>query len=49
MSNRVTDLRSIGGTLRRHSRAMVTAALMGLALGVAYVLLLPPPLFQLAR
>lgn len=44
MSNRVTDLRSIGGTLRRHSRAMVTAALMGLVLGVAYVLLLPPPL-----
>ena len=44
MSNRVTDLRSIGGMLRRRRRAMVTAALLGLALGVAYVLLLPPPL-----
>jgi hypothetical protein len=44
VSNRVTDLRSVGATLRRRSRILAAAALVGLALGIAYVLVLPPPL-----
>lgn len=48
MTKRATDLRSIGATLRRRSRVLITAALVGLALGIAYVLLLPPPLTSTA-
>jgi capsular polysaccharide biosynthesis protein len=43
MINQVTDTRSIVATLRRRGRLLVAAALVGFALGIGYVLALPPP------
>ena len=43
MINQVTDMRSIVATLRRRGRLLVAAALVGFALGIGYVLALPPP------
>jgi hypothetical protein len=39
-----TDLRTTAGTLRRGSRLLAAAALVGFAAGVAYALVQPPPL-----
>jgi capsular polysaccharide biosynthesis protein len=44
MSAQVTDLRSHRATLRRRVPLLVVAAVMGLAAGVAYVMVEPPPL-----
>ena len=44
MRDQTTDLRSTFGTLRRGSRLLAAAALVGLAAGAAYALMLPPPL-----
>ena len=44
MSDPVTDLRWTAATLRRRSRALVAAALVGLVGGIVYVLISPPPL-----
>lgn len=44
MSNELTDFRSVAATLRRGSRVLVAAALVGLAAGVTYVMVSPPPL-----
>ena len=43
MINQVTDTQSIVATLRRRGRLLVAAALVGFALGIGYVLALPPP------
>jgi hypothetical protein len=43
MSYQVTDLRSTSATLRRRGRLLAAAALVGLAAGVAYVIVEPPP------
>ncbi len=44
MSDQVTDLRSTVAALRRRSRVLAATAVVGLAAGVAYVLVQPPPL-----
>ena len=44
MSDQVTDLRSTVGTLRRRTRLLAAAALLGLLAGVGYVIVEPPPL-----
>jgi len=44
LSDHVTDLRWTVAALRRRRRVLVTAALVGLAGGIAYVLFSPPPL-----
>jgi hypothetical protein len=44
MSDQVTDLRWTMATLRRRSRVLAAAALLGLAAGVTYVMATPPPL-----
>ena len=44
MSNELTDFRSGAATLRRRSRVLVAAALVGLAAGITYVMVTPPPL-----
>ena len=43
MINQVTDMQSIASTLRRRSRLLAAAALLGFILGFGYVLALPPP------
>ncbi len=48
MSNRVIDLRSTAAVLRRRSRVLAAAALVGLVVGIGYVLILPPPLTSTA-
>ena len=44
MRDQTTDFRSTVGTLRRGSRLLAAAALVGLAAGAAFVLVQPPPL-----
>ena len=44
MINQVTDMQSIASTLRRRSRLLAAAALVGFMLGIGYVLALPPPM-----
>jgi hypothetical protein len=44
VSDQGTDLRWATATLRRRSRILVAAALVGLAAGVGYVMVGPPPL-----
>ena len=44
MRDQATDLGSTVGTLRRRSRILAAAAIVGLAVGIAYVLILQPPL-----
>lgn len=44
MSASFTDIRSLQSTLRRRAKTLVAAAMIGLAAGVAYVLVQPPPL-----
>jgi capsular polysaccharide biosynthesis protein len=44
LSDHVTDLRWTAATLRRRSRVLIAAALLGLVGGVAYVMMSPPPL-----
>jgi hypothetical protein len=44
LRDHTTDLRSTFGTLRRGSRLLAAAALVGLAAGAAYALVQPPPL-----
>jgi hypothetical protein len=44
VSDQGTDLRWAMATLRRRSHILVTAALVGLAAGIGYVILGPPPL-----
>ena len=44
MINQVTDMQSIASTLRRRSRLLAAAALVGFILGIGYVLALPPPM-----
>jgi capsular polysaccharide biosynthesis protein len=44
VSDQVTDFRWAAATLRRRSRVLVAAALVGLTAGVAYVMVAPPPL-----
>ncbi len=44
MSNRLSDGRWIGRTLRRHSFTLAVSGLIGLAAGIAYVMVEPPPL-----
>ena len=44
MIDQSSDFRSGVATLRRHSRMLAAAALVGLAAGVTYVMVTPPPL-----
>ncbi len=44
MNDQVTDLRSTVATLRRRSRLLAATAAVGLAAGVTYVMVQPPPL-----
>jgi len=44
MSDQVTDLRSTVAAVRRRRRLLAAAAVVGLALGITYVMLKPPPL-----
>ena len=48
MSDQATNLRWAATTLRRRSRVLAAAALLGLATGVAYVMFTPPPLTSTA-
>ena len=48
MSARVTELRSYAATLRRRVHVLAAAAVLGLAGGVVYVLVEPPPLTSTA-
>jgi Chain length determinant protein len=48
MSDQATDLRWAAATLRRRSRVLAAAALVGLVAGVAYVIFTPPPLTSTA-
>jgi hypothetical protein len=48
MADQVTDLRSTVVAVRRRRRLLAAAAAVGLALGVTYVILSPPPLTSTA-
>jgi capsular polysaccharide biosynthesis protein len=44
LRNQITTVRSTVGTLRRRRRVLLAAALVGLAAGIAFVFIQPPPL-----